>query len=92
VDIAFDAPRDHFAIAVVARGKIDQRRNLQRLLLHQTEHGGRLLKKDNGVAGVCNTPQRPALSLTLWRSSVLIAMDFLGPCACVDNTAHVYIE
>jgi hypothetical protein len=38
VDIAFHAPGDHFPIAMVARSKIDQRRNLQGLLLHQTEH------------------------------------------------------
>jgi len=40
VDIAFHPARDDFCITVVALGKLDQRRNKQRLALHQTQHVG----------------------------------------------------
>jgi hypothetical protein len=40
VDVALDAPRDDLAIAVVAFGELDQRRDRQRLVLHQTQHRG----------------------------------------------------
>ncbi|MOA16635.1 hypothetical protein D3C78_1368570 [compost metagenome] len=38
VEIAFDAARNDLCIAVVAGCKIDQRRNQQRLALHQSQH------------------------------------------------------
>jgi hypothetical protein len=38
VDVAFDSSRYHFGIAMVFVGEINQSRNQQWLVLHQTQH------------------------------------------------------
>jgi hypothetical protein len=38
VDIALHTAGDYLSIGMVARGKLDQGRNQQRLALHQTQH------------------------------------------------------
>jgi hypothetical protein len=39
VDVPLDPARDDLAVAAVAFGMVDQRRDQQRLALHQAEHG-----------------------------------------------------
>jgi len=39
VGVALDPARDDLAVAVVALGEVDQRRDQQGLALHQAEHG-----------------------------------------------------
>jgi hypothetical protein len=45
VQIALDAAGNHLALAVVAFGKLDERRNEQRMVLHQTQHGNNSLNE-----------------------------------------------
>jgi hypothetical protein len=39
VQVALDPAGDDFPFAMVALGKLDERRNEQRMVLHQTQHG-----------------------------------------------------
>jgi uncharacterized protein YdiU (UPF0061 family) len=66
VDIALHPARDDFALAMVAFGKLDQRRNQQRLALHQTLGAAWAQWQAVGFChGVMNTDNMSILGLTI---------------------------